>query len=277
MSAARFFDHHGDLLGDLLRHGVVETNARTGTRVRVHRGGTAFALDLSDRTLPVCGTRKLFPGTAAAEVAWFLSGDRDVTWLRKYAPIWDKFVEDDGVTVAAAYGYRWRSHFGRDQVLDALQALNRDPSDRRVLVSAWDPGQDGLGRPSKNVPCPTHFTLNVLAGELHSSLFIRSSDVFVGLPYDVMGHALLMDAMARELRLSPGVMHVTLAHPHLYESHWALAEECLDQEPVAEQPALPGWTVAAILGARDAYVARVKELARAVRWPDFSPRPEVVA
>lgn len=273
---ARFFDHHDGLLGDLLRHGVVETNARTGAQIRVLRGGSAFSVDLSDGTLPVCGTRRLHPRTAAAEVAWFLSGTQDVTWLKRYAPIWDKFVEDDGKTVDAAYGYRWRQHFGRDQVLQALLALRKDPSDRRVLVAAWDPWLDGLGNPAKNVPCPTHFTLSILAGELHSSLFLRSSDVFVGLPYDVMGHALLMDAFAQELHVKAGVMQVTLAHAHLYECHWGHAETCIGTDPVTEQPGLPGWTVAKIMTQPEDYVDRVRELARTVPWPDFNPRPEVV-
>jgi thymidylate synthase len=273
---ARFFDHHDGLLSDLLRRGVIETNARTGARVKVLRGGASFALDLSDGTLPVCGTRRLHPRTAAAEVAWFLKGDQDVTWLKQYAPIWDKFVEDDGFTIEAAYGHRWRRHFGRDQLIDALLALNKDPSDRRVLVSAWDPAKDGLGRPSKNVPCPTHFTLSILAGELHSSLFLRSSDVFVGLPYDVMGHALLMDALAQELRVKTGVMQVTLAHAHLYETHWALAEECVSLDPVTEQPKLPGWTVASIMTAPEAYVAQVQALGCEVTWPENNPRPTVV-
>lgn len=286
-----FYDVYGALLAWTFQ-APVEANERTGTRVRVGRGGTAFRVDLSDGLLPTIGYRKTFPKSAAAEVAWYVRGEQDADFIRKYAPLWDKFVEpiqyrvfEDDVFVGhdtfdgvkSAYGYRWRRHFGRDQLRLAIEALRKDPSDRRVYVSAWDPAEDGLGaQGQKNVPCPTSFTFSVTGGELHSSLFLRSSDVFVGLPYDVMGHALLMDAVAHELRIRPGVMHVTLAHAHLYESHWDLTAEALRQEPVVPAMQLPGWSLSQIEREPDDYVIRYAEEAKQFTWPAYSPRPEVI-
>jgi len=273
-----FFDAYGAIVAWVFS-GETELNERTGVRVKVGRGGTAFRVDLRDGLLPTVGFRKTFPKSAAAEVAWYLQGEQDATFIRKYAPLWDKFVEPIGDVegVKAAYGYRWRSHFGRDQIRLAVKALKRDPSDRRCYVSAWDPAEDGLGEVGqRNVPCPAAFTFSVLGGELHSSIILRSSDVFVGLPYDVMGHALLMDAVAHELRLRPGVMHVTLAHAHLYESHWELTAEMMKQEPVVPPMQLPGWTLSQIECDPDDYVVRYAEEAKQMTWPSFNPRPEVV-
>lgn len=308
-----FYDVYGALLAWVFQ-APVEANERTGTRVRVGRGGTAFRVDLSDGMLPTIGYRKTFPRSAAAEVAWYIRGEQDATFITKYAPLWDKFVEEipyssdvlslsdplapapnvrfrtrmqgdrkvvDGLPfflgVKSAYGYRWRRHFGRDQIRLAVEALRKDPTDRRVYVSAWDPAEDGLGEQGqKNVPCPASFTFSITGGELHSSLFLRSSDVFVGLPYDVMGHALLMDAVAHELKIRPGVMHVTMAHVHLYESHWDLAAEALRQEPVVPKLWLPGWSLSQIEAAPDDYVARYADDAKQFEWPTYSPRPEVV-
>lgn len=282
-----FFDAYGAIVAWVFS-GETELNERTGVRVKVGRGGTAFRVDLRDGLLPTVGFRKTFPKSAAAEVAWYLRGEQDATFIRKYAPLWDKFVEllplrADSLSsqqvegVKAAYGYRWRRHFGRDQIRLAVEALKRDPSDRRCYVSAWDPAEDGLGAlGQRNVPCPAAFTFSVLGGELHSSIILRSSDVFVGLPYDVMGHALLMDAVAHELRLRPGVMHVTLAHAHLYESHWELTTEMMKQEPVVPPMLLPGWTLSQIERAPDDYVVRYAEEAKQMTWPTFNPRPEVV-
>lgn len=286
-----FYDVYGALLAWTFQ-APVEANERTGTRVRVGRGGTAFRVDLGDGLLPTIGYRKTFPKSAAAEVAWYVRGEQDATFIRQYAPLWDKFVEpiqyrvfEDDVFVGhdtfdgvkSAYGYRWRRHFGRDQLRLGVEALRKDPSDRRVYVSAWDPAEDGLGaQGQKNVPCPASFTFSVTGGELHSSLFLRSSDVFVGLPYDVMGHALLMDAVAHELRIRPGVMHVTLAHAHLYESHWDLTAEALKQEPVIPQMQLPGWSLTQIERDPHDYVQRYAEEAKQLTWPAYSPRPEVI-
>jgi thymidylate synthase len=274
----RFFRlQYEELLMRLLNRGHVETNRRTGVRVAVGEP-TSFSLDLSDGRLPVCGIRRMFPRTAAAEVAWFLQGFQHVGFIKGYAPIWDKFVEDDGTTIEAAYGYRWRDHFGRDQIENAIHCLTVDPSDRRVFVSAWDPAQDGLGRPAKNVPCPVGFTLSITAGQLNSSLLIRSSDVFVGLPYDVMGHALLMQAVRHSIggELGLGTMHVTLAHPHVYERHWSMANLALAAKPCDETIVMPDWDVQLIEADPHGYVAEVARRAKAHEQPDFHCRPEVV-
>ncbi len=311
-----FYDAYGAILTWVFS-GPVETNERTGVKVKVGRGGTSFRVDLSDGLLPTIGFRKTFPKSAAAEIAWYLQGQQDATFIRKYAPLWDKFVEAipfdvnggdlhapvpeslccDKIPVEtlgsgevrfergpayfhgvqAAYGYRWRNHFGRDQIRLAVDALRKDPTDRRVYISAWDPAEDGLGEVGqRNVPCPTSFTFSVMNGELHSSFFLRSSDVFVGLPYDVMGHALLMDAIAHELRIRPGIMHVTLAHAHLYEHHWDLTVEALKQEPVVPAMQLPGWNLSQIERAPDDYVLRYADEAKQFTWPTFNPKPEVI-
>jgi thymidylate synthase len=274
------------LLTELLSgDAVTETNARTGQRISVV-DPTSFSLDLSEGLLPVCGIRKTFPRTAAAEVAWFMLGRKDVSFIKTYAPIWDKFVEDDGFTIEAAYGYRWRSHFGRDQIGEAINALVANPSDRRIFICAWDPAADGLGQPSRNVPCPVGFTLSITGGRLNSTLLIRSSDVFVGLPYDVMGHALLMQAIASSInarqeerdQVRLGTMHVSLAHPHLYEVHHDMAARALWHSPhVDNSPAMPDWGVRRIVTLPHEYVALVRRLADEQAADELAMfRPELV-
>ncbi|WNO49293.1 hypothetical protein [Achromobacter phage kwar_LB4] len=138
--------------------------------------------------------------------------------------------------VKNAYGYRYRNHFGRDQLQDAINALQMDPSSRQIYISAWDPAQDGLlNRGEKNVPCPAAFTLTVLNGQLHSSYFLRSSDLFVGLPYDMLTHSLLVTAIADSLGIQPGYISVLVSHAHMYKKHQDMAMEALkiqDEAPM---------------------------------------------
>jgi thymidylate synthase len=291
----RFADTYTELLESLLSNKATrEINARTNTGIRVG-DPVSFTVDLSNGELPMCGIRKTYPKTAAAEVAWFLQGRQDVQFIKAYAPIWDKFVENDGTTIEAAYGYRWRNHFKRDQIDLAIKTLVANPTDRRIFVSAWDPSLDGLGRPSKNVPCPLGFTLSITDGKLNSTLLIRSSDVFVGLPYDVMGHALLVTAMMASMRyqgvkdLKLGKMHVTLAHPHLYEPHLEMADKALNSVPYKQDDwiavstgiQLPQtWTVGRICSVPDAYVSevvrRTSDLKAICAEPEYACRPELV-
>lgn len=279
MREQTFRDAYRALLSEIYSHGVWETNGRTGVKVKMLRGGHSFKLGLSDG-LPVAGNRRYWPHVAAAEVAWQFMGTRDPAFVLKHAPkLWSKFVEDG--ELKAAYGYRWREHFGRDQLALALEALRRDPSNRQVYLSAWDPGADGLGQPGqpKNIPCPVGFSLTRTGGFVHCSVFIRSSDVFVGLPYDVMAYALTLDAVAASLEARPGTLHVTLAHPHLYAPHLQATEDCLEGErsrwPVHQMP-LPALPVEEVERAPKRYVDHVKRLADRVDWNPWNPAPDVI-
>lgn len=289
-----FSEVYGHLLTWLLSpSAAIETNARTGHRVAVGHGATSFRISLEDNNLPTPGLRKVFPKSVAAEVAWFALGTQESEFITKHAPLWEKFVERiyidpendklfrgkeqfDGVK--AAYGYRWAHHFGRDQLHLGIEALRADPTDRRVYISTWDPALDGLGAKGQtNVPCPVGFNLTVLEGKLHSALFLRSSDVFVGLPYDVMGHALLMRLIANDLKVELGSLHVTLGHAHLYETHWEMAREALQQVPVVPTFPMPlVYTLDHIVAAPDAFVEQFKENALKAEWPSFNPKPFVV-
>lgn len=297
---AHFAEQYHKLLSTLLSR-EPETNARTGHRIKAEFGGVTMRINLRDGTVPVCGHRKQFPHQSAAELAWFLMGTRSIKPLRDLGcGFWDKFVDElpDGILsvpgseqVRNAYGYRWRQHFHRDQIAESVASLCEDPSSRQVLVSAWDPSLDGLAnKGAKNIPCPASFTFSIVGGCLHSTLLIRSSDVFVGLPYDVMGHAMLMDVIASSVKYPSfpgsrdvkrprlGVMQVTLAHPHLYDSHWEQAQECVDgyRGPITG-PEMAGWELGRVEGSPSGFVDLYRERSKRVYWPAIMKRPEVIS
>lgn len=262
-------------------NGPSEVNARTGVRTKVIPGAQTMSIDLRDRQLPVFGNRAYFPGTAAAEVAWQFQYTQDPAFIMKHAPtIWKKFIEDD--RLLTAYGYRWEKHFGRQQISMAVEELRNNPTNRQLFISAWDPTADGLGGPDqpKNIPCPVGFTVNVTEGRLNMAVFMRSSDVFVGLPYDIMGYSLTMAAMAESAGLKCGILHFTLAHAHLYEPHFKAAQECLTgtkchwtSRPTMD---LPIWTIDEIQADPDTYVFQVKRAWNHIEWNNWNPKPEVV-
>lgn len=288
-----------------LYHANVETNARTRTKIKVLPGSQFFQLDLSNGRLPVAGNRAYWPHIAAAETAWQVLGTQDPTFIMSFAPkLWEKFIEDG--QLKTAYGWRWRNAFGRDQIDLALLALRTDPSNRQVWVQAWDPRSDGLGEPNqpKNIPCPLGFSLNIIGGRLHMSVFIRSSDVFVGLPYDVMGYALTMDILAACLQVKLGMLSFTLAHAHIYEPHFEALEVCLfgneriergehyrvsqrlkvDKDKIGTlgawatdvEPNLPCWDWSMVANNPEGYVQQVMLQAKRVNRNQWHPCPEVV-
>lgn len=276
-----------DLLWTLLRHGYEEVNERTGKVIKaLQTGPVSFSIDLSSGILPLAGNRKLFPATAAAETAWYVSGLQDATLMMSHARVvWEKFVEtwpdgSEGPFVRNAYGYRWRRHFGRDQLQLAVDTLRKNPTDRRIWISAWDPSEDGLGSVGQlNVPCPVGFTFSIQNGRLNSAYMLRSSDVFVGLPYDVMGHAMLMACVANELNVCLGAMHFTLAHAHLYEVHYGMALQSLASGlTFSNLPLLMGecWTLDYVQRQPDDFIKAYRNLGLEAQRPKFHCKPEVV-
>ena len=288
-SKRTFPQSYNELVIDILTSPYEEVNKRTGVKIKTLRGSVTLKIDLSSGELPRIHLRKTYPHIAAAEVAWFLSADRDITWLKKYAKIWDKFTEYDG-TIKNAYGYRWRKHFRRDQIKLAVEALKKDQTDRQTVIMAWDPANDGLGTGiEKNVPCPVGFTLSVVDCELHSTLLMRSSDVFVGLPYDIMGQAILMQVLATSIGVNMGTMTFTLAHPHIYENHISIAQTCFDNyfDTCVEYQHLPfptnvlpeNWTVEEVEADKDGFVGFYKNygpLYCAKDFKMFNPKVDIV-
>jgi thymidylate synthase len=269
------------LFQELGLKGIEEKNERTGTNIIMLEGGYSFKLDLRNGRLPVPGNRQYFPHIAAAEVAWQFMGTKDPKFILRQAPkIWQDFVEDG--ELKTAYGYRWRMHFGRDQLAMACQQLRDNPTNRQLYISAWDPAIDGLGAPNqpKNIPCPVGFSLTRSKDQVHMSLFIRSSDVFVGLPYDIMGYALTLDAIAASCGCIPGIMHVTLAHAHFYEPHAQMIKECMIGSHMewlhGAEPPLPIFTIQEIVNNPDNYVNCIKGLTDNLPIHPWSPKPGVV-
>ena len=208
------------ILCDVEYAGLYEVNRRTNEIIKISRLPLFFTFDMSPGWLPVPGNRTVWPRVAAAETAWQILGTQSPEFINKFAPkIWSKFVED-GI-IKTAYGHRWRHQFGRDQLSLAVAALKTDKTNRQIFISAWDPSCDGLGQPNqpKNIPCPVGFSLNIIGDKLNCTVFMRSSDIFVGLPYDVMNYAMLAQLIANELGIGCSCLSFTLAHAHYYSQH----------------------------------------------------------
>lgn len=272
-----FADSYMDLVQLIMsEESEYQMNQRTKSGISFLPEGYSFAVDLGDNVLPTCGLRRTRPHIAAAETAWCFMGHRNLRWLQKHTAIWNTFADEDG-DIAEAYGHRWRRAFNYDQIQIAIARLRADHSDRRVWISSWDPRCDLLNFGQKTVPCPVGFTLSMSNMRLNSTLMIRSSDVVIGLPLDVMRHALVMRAFANSLNAHLGYMRVTLAHPHIYESQWDIAHMMLEQDIAIPDIKMPDWNISQIVDDPDGYVALIREqVFNSLGWPDYDPKVVVM-
>ena len=171
-----------------------------------------------------------------AEQIWFIAGVRKpADFLREYTKIWDNFTNPADV-VTVAYGYRWRRHFGRDQIDLLIKLLEKEPSSRHGVVVTWDAAADGLSLfKKKNVPCPYTFTVNIIGGRLHLHNIVRSNDMLLGFPSDVAGFALLQCILAQRLGVEVGVYSHSISNAHIYDNQYAAADELLKRK-IAHKP-----------------------------------------
>jgi len=223
----QFDSLYREALQDIMNRGFEELNERTGHHTKTLPGIT-FRLDAG---FPVLTLRKIPVKLFVAEQIWFIMGSqRPDEFVNKFTPIWKDFTEPDG-TVAAAYGYRWRHHFGRDQLGDLMRLLEKEPGSRHGVVMTWDPSDDGLGTGTakKNVPCPFVFTVNVVGNKLHLHNVVRSNDMMLGCPHDVAGFALLQAILAAKLGLKVGTLTHTISNAHIYDIHYAQAWELIER------------------------------------------------
>lgn len=222
---AKFDEIYQSLLSDIMKNGVRESNKRTGHETAALPGLT-FSIDIDKEGFPLLALRKIPTKIFIAEQVWFASGARKPEdFLRDFTKIWDDFT-NPGDVVTVAYGYRWRRHFGRDQLGLLVKLLENDPSSRHGVVVTWDPAGDGLGGINKgNVPCPYSFTVNIIGGRLNMMNVVRSNDMILGFPHDVAGFALLQCMLAQRLGVKPGVYTHAIANAHVYDIHYDAADE----------------------------------------------------
>lgn len=215
----------------IMNEGSEEFNERTGHRVLALPGVT-FEID---ETFPLLTLRKIPLKLFIAEQIWFISGSDnpdEYEELGKHLKVaWGDFRESDG-RVAAAYGYRMRHHFKRDQLQDLVNHLKGERGSRHGVIVFWDPADDGLGTGTKkkNVPCPYTFTVNVIDNKLHLHLVIRSNDMMLGCPHDMAGFALMQAILAGKIGCGVGKMTCSISNAHIYDVHYEQAREIIERE-----------------------------------------------
>ena len=218
-----------ECLKEILLNGIEEPNRRTGHKTKTIPGAF-FKIDSG--AFPLLTLRRIPAKLFTAEMIWYIMGSRMPSeFLQNFTHIWDDFTNINGV-VTTAYGYRWRHHFGRDQLADLIKLLKKDPSSRHGVVVTWDPSDDGLAnsltvRKKMNVPCPYTYVVNVTGGKLNMFSVARSTDMILGFPHDVGGFALLQRILAAHLGFKVGSFVFTTANAHLYDTHYDVAHEII--------------------------------------------------
>lgn len=215
-----------EALRTILAQGEPSTD-RTGTGTIAYFGMQS-RYPLADG-FPLVTTKKLHLRSIIHELLWFLSGETNIGYLRQNkVTIWDEWADENG-DLGPVYGAQWRDfpalepaeggmyrRRGVDQIAELVANIKANPDSRRLIVSAWNPGEIGqMALP----PCHTMWQVRVLNGRLHLQLYQRSADMFLGVPFNIASYALLQHMLAHVTGLEPGDFVHTLGDAHIYSNH----------------------------------------------------------
>lgn len=212
---------------------------RTGTGT-LSVFGAQLRFDLSEG-FPLLTTKKVHMKSIVHELLWFLKGDTNIKYLQDNGvSIWDEWATPEG-DLGPVYGKQWRDFSGVDQIRWVIEEIKKNPTSRRLIVSAWNPSvlPDTSISPDQNAaqgkmalpPCHCLFQFYVLDGRLSCQLYQRSADIFLGVPFNIASYSLLTHMMAQVCDLQPGDFVHTFGDVHLYQNHLQQALTQLEREP----------------------------------------------
>lgn len=248
-----------DLLATIMDHGDPRMD-RTGVGTK-SVFGESMKFDISDRTIPILTTKRIYWKTAIKELLWFLSGDTNIrSLLQANVKIWtdwplatyrkttgenvsqDEFeariLGDDAfaskwgeISVYGKYWRRWQGSDGRvhDQVADLINQIKNTPASRRLLFHGWNVGElSNMALP----PCHLLYQYSVSSsGRLNSLMFQRSADTYLGLGWNLLSSCALQMMIAQQTDLELGAFTWFGGDVHLYNNHVEQAREQITREP----------------------------------------------
>jgi thymidylate synthase len=256
MMATGFHQEHYylNLIREIIRDGHSETGRNGNVRSLF---GYMMRFSLKDGTWPLLTTKKVAWKTCLHELFWFLRGQTDNHILQdKGVHIWDdngsrEFLDSRGLLdrkegdLGPVYGHQWR-HFnapyvdchtdysgnGIDQIKYVIDQLSNPETrtNRRLVVSAWNPQQlDEMALP----PCHVLMQFYVRDGKyLSCSLYQRSGDVGLGVPFNIASYSALTHIIAAHCGLEAEEFVYFLGNAHIYENHLDALKEQVNRVPM---------------------------------------------
>lgn len=204
-----------NLLQEVLEHGERRED-RTGTGTCSLFSPPPMKFDLS-AGFPLVTTKRVFFRGVVAELLWMLRGNTNIKELTDQGVhIWDEWADQDG-DLGPVYGAQWRDWNGIDQIQELVYSLKNNPHSRRHIVNAWNVGEiDRMALP----PCHCFFQCYVHTdGRLDLTLYQRSADLFLGVPFNIASYSLLCMMLASVTGLRPGVFTHVMGDAHIYLNH----------------------------------------------------------
>ena len=234
MSEKNYLNLLQALIEESEKGNIVEDRTGVGTYNLFHQ---TLRFNLS-KSFPLLTTKKMSLKSIVGELLWFLSGSTNAKELEeKYGcTIWREWALPDG-ELNKVYGHQWRNFGGMkkgsiglggfDQIKWLINEIKTNPTSRRLYVTAANPND----RFEQQLDCcHNYFQVVIKGGKLNLYFQMRSTDVFLGLPYNIASYATLAHLLALECGYEVGELAFSGVDVHLYSNHIDQAKEQVSRE-----------------------------------------------
>lgn len=231
---------------------------RTGTGTKSIFAPPQLRFDLSNDTLPLLTTKKVFTKAIIHELLWFVAGETDGKKLSELGvKIWEgngsrEYLDSIGLhhrregDLGPVYGFQWR-HFGAkyidcdsdytgqgvDQLQQVITKLKTNPYDRRIIMSAWNPSDfSQMALPPCHMFC--QFYVNFPATgkpKLSCQMYQRSCDMGLGVPFNIASYSILTRMIAYIVDMDCGEFIHTMGDCHVYLDHIDALKQQIQRTP----------------------------------------------
>ena len=245
-----------ELCKSVLENGIKKED-RTGTGT-ISYFGRQMRFNLNEG-FPLLTTKRVHLKSIIHELLWFISGDTNIKYLvDNDVRIWNdwpyaayqKSEDYQGETIeefaakikesnefaekwgklGPVYGKQWRNFNGVDQLEELINQIKTNPTSRRLIISAWNPGEI---KDMALAPCHCFMQFYVNDGKLSCQLYQRSADIFLGVPFNIASYSLFTMMIAQVTGLGLGDFVHTIGDAHIYLNHLEQIDRQLKREPRA--------------------------------------------
>jgi thymidylate synthase len=231
----------GQTLDDIM-HDVIEAIILRGDQISPTKGSAkelvGILIELTNPRARLSRTEtRGKPFSCLGEFCWYLAKTNDLRFIAYYLPEYKQSA--DGDIIFGGYGPRLFSYRGHNQVANVINLLKRKPDSRQAVIQLFDAGD--IAEVRKDIPCTCTLQFMIRQGALHLFTYMRSNDVFRGLPHDVFCFTLLQEIVARTLSAELGTYKHAVGSLHLYDTNREMAEKFLDEgwQSTISMPAMP--------------------------------------
>ena len=242
-SYSNFTEAYVDLCKQI-RDNTQYVSSPRGMKIKENLGVQFRIMNPRDR-LPRVAARNFSLAYFVAETLWYLNADDSTEWISYYAPFWSN-ISDNNKTANSAYGARiFKTHprIGNGNIVQwdyVKEELRKDPDSRRAVIHIRTPSDSIIE--SKDVPCTLSLQFFIRENKLHLHVSMRSSDIILGLAYDVPAFTTIQEILANELGVELGEYVHTSNSLHCYERDFEMLDAIANTrvfKSFDEMPAYP--------------------------------------